>query len=59
VYVGDDVTDESAFQWANAAGGLSIAVGQRQSSSARARLDSVDAVRSWLHALTEADGGRG
>jgi trehalose 6-phosphate phosphatase len=59
VYVGDDVTDESAFQWANAAGGLSVAVGRRQSSCARARLESVDAVRSWLHALTEADGGRG
>lgn len=59
VYVGDDVTDESAFQWVNAAGGLSIAVGRRQCSSARARLDSVDAVRSWLHVLTEADGGRG
>jgi trehalose 6-phosphate phosphatase len=59
VYVGDDVTDESAFQWANAADGLSIAVGRRQSSSARARLGSVDAVRSWLHALTEAgDDGR-
>jgi trehalose 6-phosphate phosphatase len=59
VYVGDDVTDESAFEWVNAAGGRSIAVGERQSSSARARLGSVDAVRSWLHALTEGgDDGR-
>jgi trehalose 6-phosphate phosphatase len=59
VYVGDDVTDESAFQWANAAGGLSIRVGRRQSSCARANLGSVDAVRAWLHALTDAgDDGR-
>jgi trehalose 6-phosphate phosphatase len=59
VYLGDDITDESAFQWANAAGGLSIAVGRRQSSCARANLDSVDAVRAWLHALTHArDDGR-
>ncbi len=59
VYVGDDLTDESAFQWANAAGGLSVAVGRRQSSCALAHLDSVDAVRAWLHALTEAgDTGR-
>ena len=59
-YVGDDVTDESAFQWVNAAGGVSIAVGRRPSSSARARLGSVDAVRSWLRALTQdRDEGRG
>jgi trehalose 6-phosphate phosphatase len=54
VYVGDDITDESAFKWTNAAGGLSIAVGRRPSSFARGHLDSVDAVRVWLHALTGA-----
>ena len=53
VYVGDDITDESAFQWTNAAGGLSIAVSQPQPSCARAHLETVDAVRSWLHSLTE------
>ena len=53
VYVGDDITDESAFQWANAAGGLSVAV-SRESSFARAHLDTVGAVRSWLRGLTGA-----
>jgi len=57
VYVGDDLTDESAFQWVNAAGGLSVDVSRRQSSCARTHLASVGAVRAWLHALTEAGAG--
>jgi trehalose 6-phosphate phosphatase len=57
VYVGDDLTDESAFQWVNAAGGLSVDVSRRQSSCARTHLASVRAVRAWLHALTEAGAG--
>jgi trehalose 6-phosphate phosphatase len=51
LYVGDDLTDECAFQWVNRSGGLSVAVNARASSAARASLASVIEVRRWLHAL--------
>lgn len=49
--LGDDLTDEYAFEWVNAAGGLSIAVGTERDSHAKAHLHSVAAARSWLHRL--------
>jgi trehalose 6-phosphate phosphatase len=48
VYIGDDLTDESAFEWVNGAGGLSIAVNGSGATAARERLPSVSAVRAWL-----------
>jgi trehalose 6-phosphate phosphatase len=51
VYAGDDLTDEPAFEWVNAAGGLSVAVGEAPQTAARTRLDTVAEVRAWLHAL--------
>lgn len=48
VYIGDDLTDESAFEWVNGAGGLSIAVNVSGATAARERLPSVSAVRAWL-----------
>ena len=48
VYIGDDLTDESAFEWVNGAGGLSIAVNVAGATAARERLPSVSAVRAWL-----------
>jgi trehalose 6-phosphate phosphatase len=48
VYIGDDLTDESAFEWVNGAGGLSIAVNVSGATAARERLPSVSAVRDWL-----------
>lgn len=55
VMVGDDVTDESAFEAANALGGFSILVGHVRETAARHRLESVAAVRAWLaHALEAA-----
>ena len=48
VYIGDDLTDESAFEWVNGAGGLSIAVNVSGATAARERLPSVSAVREWL-----------
>ncbi|MHB1544633.1 MAG: trehalose-phosphatase [Gammaproteobacteria bacterium] len=47
VYLGDDVTDESAFEAVNLEGGLSIKVGPGP-SVARFRLASPDAAVSWL-----------
>lgn len=49
--LGDDLTDEHAFEWVNAAGGLSIAVGTERDSHATAHLHSVAAARTWLHRL--------
>lgn len=54
VMVGDDITDESAFEAANALGGVSILVGPERTTSARHRLDSVAAVRAWLSRALEA-----
>jgi trehalose 6-phosphate phosphatase len=48
VYIGDDLTDESAFEWVNGAGGLSIAVNVVGATAASARLPNVSAVRAWL-----------
>lgn len=49
--LGDDLTDEYAFEWVNAAGGLSISVGTERESHAMAHLHSVAAARLWLHRL--------
>lgn len=48
VYIGDDLTDESAFERVNNAGGLSIAVNVRRPTAALASLPSVAAVHEWL-----------
>jgi trehalose 6-phosphate phosphatase len=46
VFVGDDLTDLDGFRAVEAAGGLTIAVGDRVTGSHR--LDDPAAVRSWL-----------
>jgi trehalose 6-phosphate phosphatase len=51
VYAGDDLTDEAAFKWVNAAGGISIAIGDCGPTAARSRLGSVEALRRWLLGL--------
>ena len=51
IFVGDDVTDESAFAAAEQLGGYGILVGSPRQSAARYRLKSVAEVRAWLEDL--------
>ncbi len=50
IFIGDDLTDEPAFELVNSLAGLSVLVGARP-SAARARLTDVAAVRAWLAQL--------
>lgn len=50
IVLGDDLTDESAFEAARGLGGFGILVGDPRQSAARYGLPSVDAVREWLAA---------
>ena len=54
LYAGDDLTDEPAFEWVNAAGGISVAVDVTPPTNARTRLGSVAEARSWLRGLLAA-----
>jgi trehalose 6-phosphate phosphatase len=50
--IGDDLTDEAMFQAANAAGGVSVRVGEAGSATkAQARAESPEQVRNWLRGL--------
>jgi trehalose 6-phosphate phosphatase len=53
VMVGDDITDEDAFEWVNAAGGVSVGVGIARPTAASIRLASVDQVHGWLAGLRQ------
>jgi trehalose 6-phosphate phosphatase len=53
VVVGDDVTDEDAFEAAAAMSGAGILVGPPRDSAARYRLDDVAAVADWLGRAAE------
>jgi trehalose 6-phosphate phosphatase len=48
VFVGDDLTDEDGFAAAAELGGYGVLVGEGRETSARYRLDSVDAVLKWI-----------
>lgn len=48
VYVGDDLTDEHAFEAASFLGGCGILVGPGRQTAAKYRLDGVEAVTAWL-----------
>lgn len=53
VFVGDDITDEDAFEIVNEMGGRSIKVGRLDDdSAARYELEDVSAVINWLVPLT-------
>jgi trehalose 6-phosphate phosphatase len=51
IYIGDDLTDETAFEAVNSVGGVSIAVNVRRPTAARFYLPSVSAVHGWLESL--------
>jgi trehalose 6-phosphate phosphatase len=50
VFVGDDLTDEEAFEAASAMGGAGVLVGEPRATAARWRLESVAAAARWLEA---------
>ncbi len=54
VFVGDDVTDEAAFEVVNSLGGVAVKV-RSGASAAPWRLPNVDAVLTWLEALIERE----
>ena len=54
VFLGDDVTDEDAFEAVNDLNGLSIRVGPAQETAARYRLDGVDEVLQWLTRMADS-----
>jgi trehalose 6-phosphate phosphatase len=51
IFIGDDLTDEPAFELVNRRAGVSVLVGARPVSAARARLEDVNAVHGWLAQL--------
>ncbi|WP_174301437.1 trehalose-phosphatase [Caulobacter sp. S45] len=55
VFVGDDLTDESAFEAARDLGGHGVLVGPQRETAAAFRLDDVASVLGWLEAFAAAD----
>lgn len=51
VFIGDDLTDEPAFELLNRLNGVSVVVNAGRPSAARARLPDVAAVHGWLAEL--------
>jgi trehalose 6-phosphate phosphatase len=51
IYIGDDVTDEDAFEAVNALGGMSVRVGSAALTRASYRLPSIADVHRWIHEL--------
>lgn len=52
VFIGDDVTDEDAFEAVRDMGGVGILVGPERASAATYRLADVKAVAAWLKAAS-------
>jgi trehalose 6-phosphate phosphatase len=52
--LGDDLTDEDAFEHVNARDGVSVIVGPRRPTRARYAMPEPAAVRAWLHALADS-----
>jgi len=56
VFIGDDITDEDAFQVINQLQGCSVKVGPGEpGSAARYKLEDVEAVRDWLRPLAHPE----
>ncbi|MGE3335541.1 MAG: trehalose-phosphatase [Rhodospirillaceae bacterium] len=58
VFVGDDLTDESAFISVSQTNGYGVIVGARSPTAATSRLPSVAALHTWLTTLNEQNDGR-
>ncbi|MCA0199327.1 MAG: trehalose-phosphatase [Proteobacteria bacterium] len=58
VFVGDDLTDESAFIAVSQTNGYGVIVGPRTPTAASSRLASVAALHAWLMTLNEQNDGR-
>jgi trehalose 6-phosphate phosphatase len=58
VFVGDDLTDESAFVAVSQTNGYGVIVGTRSPTAATSRLPSVAALHAWLTTLNEQNDGR-
>jgi trehalose 6-phosphate phosphatase len=54
IFIGDDLTDEPAFELVNRRNGHSVVVSATRPSAARTRLTDVTAVRDWLEQLQAA-----
>jgi trehalose 6-phosphate phosphatase len=51
IFIGDDLTDEPAFELVNRLEGISVVVSAARPSAARTRFEDVAAVRGWLGQL--------
>jgi len=51
IFIGDDLTDEPAFELVNRLGGASVVVSATRPSAAQTRFADVAAVRAWLTQL--------
>lgn len=59
VCIGDDLTDESAFEYADERQGISIRVGDGEATRAQYRVDTPAQVRAWLsHLAASAEASR-
>jgi trehalose 6-phosphate phosphatase len=56
VFIGDDVSDESGFEYVNGLGGISVRVRPRGETAAHYALDGVAAVRNWIGLVRFVDG---
>lgn len=54
--LGDDLTDEHAFEEVNGCGGVSVIVGARRPTHANFAIDDPRAVRAWLHGIAARPG---
>jgi len=58
LYLGDYSPDEPAFEWVNAAGGLSVAVNVTGATAAGAQLRTVSEARAWVRGLITSSAQR-
>lgn len=55
IYLGDDLTDEHAFEAVNALNGISIRVGEHAATHAKFRIPTIAQVHQWLAQLAAGE----